>query len=236
MRNSTLCIALLAVLLGFGCAQARDVLGPTVERQDLAPRLAELMERWDALKASGQTCEDLPREGQPERDCGRIQLQLRRLASEFPNAPSVLMANAVVSYDVGYRSRAQVYLDTVLAARPGHPEATLLRSRIASEEGNLTFARRLLRESIELTPDHAGLREAAASVAYLAGDFTGARRHLLAAERLGAPAWRVAYHRGLVAEAAGDAPAASAHYRRSLELRPENDRARSRLAGLSIGR
>ncbi len=235
MKNPIRAVALVAVL-ALGCAQTRGVLGPTAERQDAAPRLERLLAQWEAVKASGQTCEDLPRAGQPERDCGRIQLGLRRLASEFPGSPDVLLANAVVSYDVGYPTRAQAYLDAALALRPGHPEAALLRSRIASEEGNLAFAQRLLRESIELSPDHAGLREAAASVAYLKGDLADARRELLAAERLGAPAWRVAYHRGLVAEADDDTTAAAAHYRRSLELRPDNDRARARLAGLSLPR
>ena len=133
----------LVVVLGLGCSNTHGVLGPTPERQDLEPRLAVLLESWEAMKASGQVCEDLPRLDQPERDCGRIQLELRRLAAEFPNEPSALMANAVVSYDVGYPTRAQAYLDAALAQRPGHPEAARLRSRIASEEGNLAFARRL---------------------------------------------------------------------------------------------
>jgi len=234
MRNPIVLVDGLAALLCLGCAGARGLLGPTAERQDAAPRLALLLQHWKELKASGQTCEDLPRAGQPERDCGRIQLGLRRLGAEFPHEPSVLMANAVVSYEVGHPTRSQAYLDTLLALRPGHAEATLLRSRIASEEGNLPFARRLLRDSIELSPAHPGLREAAASVAYLAGDLPEAQRHLRAAERLGAPGWRVAYHRGVVAEAADDPSAAAAHYRRSLELRPDYERARARLAGLSV--
>jgi len=225
--------AVFAALLTLGCSQT---MGPTPERQDLAPRLARLLEQWEALKASGQTCEDLPRAGQPERDCGRIQLGLRQLVAEFPNEPSALMANAVVSYEVGYPTRAQAYLDAVRALQPGHAEAVLLRSRIATEEGNLPLARRLLDQSIELSPDHPGLREAAASVAYLSGDLPRARRELRSAERLGAPGWRVAYHRGLVAEAAGDPATASGHYRESLELRPDYARARARLTGLDLVR
>jgi len=224
----------LAALLGLGCAGASGPFGPAPERQDAAPQLAALVARWEALEASGRTCQDLPRAGQPERDCGRIELELRRLASEFPNEPSVLLANAVVLHDTGTPSRAQAYLDAALAARPTYPEAAVLRSRIASEEGNLPFARRLLRESIELSPDHPELREAAASVAYLRGDLAEARRQLRAAERLGAPAWRVAYHRGLVAEAADDPEAAAAHYRHALGIRPGYERARSRLAGLAL--
>jgi len=112
--------AALAALLTLGCSHT---MGPTPERQDLAPCLARLLEQWEALKASGQTCEDLPRAGQPERDCGRIQLGLPKLVAEFPNEPSALMANAVVSYEVGYPTRAQAYLDAVRALQPGHPEA-----------------------------------------------------------------------------------------------------------------
>ncbi len=231
--STGLAIGCLSLALA-GCGSARSVLGPTWEQQDAAPRLAVLLDRWEELRSAGQTCEDLPRVGQPERDCGRIQLGLRQLAAEFPSDASVLLANAVVSYEVGYPTRAQSYLDAALTVDPAYPEAAILRSRIAIEEGNLPFARRLLRESIELSPDHAGLREALASVAYLAGDFPSARKQLLAAERLGAPPWRIAYHRGLVAEAVGDPTAAAAHYRRSLEERPDYERARARLAGIQL--
>ena len=111
-----------------------------------------------------------------------------------------------------------------------------MRGRIAIQQGNLPFARRLLEEHVQLAPDSSELREALASVHYLLGDLTRARRELEIAERLGAPRWRVAYHRGLLEEADGKPEAAIDYYRRALEGNPGWDRARARLRGLESER
>ena len=68
---------------------------------------------------------------------------------------------------------------------------------------------------------------------FLQSDWEAAEKRLRAAERLGAPDWRVAYHRGLIAEARGRIDEAEAHYRRSLDASPSFTRARVRLAGLA---
>lgn len=83
-----------------------------------------------------------------------------------------------------------------------------------------------------LSPDHAGLREAYGAALYLAGELDAARQNLLAALALGAPAWRVAYHLGLVEESAGRVDAALGHYRESVASNPTWPQSQARLTAL----
>jgi len=224
----------LSILLAGGCTNPSGSVWPSPD--DALPRLEAVVERWRAMRAAGGSCEGPAGGGAPMRDCGRIRLELRRLASEFPRHPEVLFANAVVAWEAGVSSRAQIYLDALRRLRPAHAEASALRARLAMAEGNLPLARRLLGEAMQLSPAHPGLREAAASAAYLDDDPERAREHLRSARRLGAPGWRVAYHLGLVEEAAGEKETAARHYRRALDIRPGYVMARERLAGLERSR
>jgi tetratricopeptide (TPR) repeat protein len=95
----------------------------------------------------------------------------------------------------------------------------------------LPSAKRLLEEQVHLTPDHAGLRESYSAVLFLEGDLSGANKELDAAERLGAPAWRVAFNRGLIAEKAGDGRKALQQYEVAAAANPDFKPAQSRLAG-----
>jgi tetratricopeptide (TPR) repeat protein len=137
----------------------------------------------------------------------------------------------VLAYDAKEPEKAQRYLDSVLAIEPTYPDAAVLRSQIAVEEGNMPFARRLLETQIGYRPDHPGLREALAGVCYLERDLEGARASLAAAEALHAPAWRVAFHRGLLAEFAGDGNEAQRQYQLCTDANPDFTPARARLDG-----
>ena len=97
---------------------------------------------------------------------------------------------------------------------------------------HLPLAQRVLAMQVQYTPDHAGLREALSGVLYMMGDLDGARAAIDAAANLGAPAWRVAYHRGLVAEAAGKADEAQAQYQACIDATPSFLGAKSRLSGM----
>ncbi|MCA8979876.1 MAG: tetratricopeptide repeat protein [Planctomycetes bacterium] len=165
-------------------------------------------------------------------DHERTRNQIERLALEYPNHAPTLFAAASLAYEAGEKERAAGYLDELLSRHPVHPEAAVLRSRIAIEEGNLSGARRTLEQQIQFTPDHAGLREALSATQFLDGDLMAALTQLEVAERLGAPAWRVAFNRGLIAETAGNARGAIEQYEISLAERPEYRAAASRKAGL----
>jgi Flp pilus assembly protein TadD len=120
----------------------------------------------------------------------------------------------------------------VLSLPGRYPDAAVLRARIAIEQGNVPFARRLLVQQIRLVPDHSGLHETLGAALYLDGRLPEATLELTTARALGAPNWRVAYHLGLVEEAAGRFDEASRHYGEALEGNPEWAQARSRFNAL----
>lgn len=169
-------------------------------------------------------------------DCDRAAIAIERLSLDFPTHVPTLMTVAVISYyDKHEVTKAERYLDALFSVEPTHPEAAILRSRISIDQGNLPAAKRLLEMQISYAPDHAGLREAHSSVLYMAHDLDGARAEISAAEKLGAPAWRVAFNRGLIAEEAGQNAEAAQLYEAALTSNPDFKPARSRLAGMKSG-
>ena len=124
------------------------------------------------------------------------------------------------------------FLDLILSQPKAYPDAATLRARIAIEQGNIPFARRLLEQNIKLAPDHSGLHETYAAALYLDGAIADSRSELTMAGALGAPRWRVAYHLGLLEEAAGRSDAASQLYAEALQGNPGWQPAESRLKAL----
>lgn len=160
--------------------------------------------------------------------------EIQTLSYMFPRHPDIHFVCAALSYQRGETERAQQELDAVFSVQPIYPEAAILRSQIAVEEGNLPFAARFLEQQIRLVPGHGGLREAFAGVLFLRGSWEESENQLAAAERLGAPLWRTAYHRGLVAEMTGRYLDARRFYNESLLERPDFVAADRRLEGLKI--
>ena len=151
-----------------------------------------------------------------------ILQRIDRLAFENPDHPPTLVAKAALAYESRDFITAQKHLDQALRADPTSVPATLLRVRIAAEQGNLPFARRKLDEQLALHPDHAGLHQARAGILYLTEDYEEAMEELDLAERLGATeVWRLNYHRGLIAEATEETELALEHYQRCLEENPD---------------
>lgn len=222
------------LVLPLGLALLASACASTPEPNPHSPdvRLAALLDAWQQARRDDGGCQQRRPEETPLIDCERIRKQVERLAIEFPNHPDVLLANAVLAFESGKPDDAQKDLDVLRRLNPIQPKASVLRARIAIEDGNLRFAHRLLEEQMELAPADAGLRELAAVVHYLEGDEEAARRSLAHAERLGAPPWRVAYHRGLLAEAADRPVEAMRAYETCLALAPSFDAARARLRAL----
>ena len=225
VRSATAALFCLATLQG--CASSPDIQ----PLEDPEAQLREGLQEWQALRADGNSCASGGRR-YPYVDCGRIQAKIERLVLDFPNHPSILLANAVISSQTGRPDKAIAYLDELIDAGNATPDAIVLRSQLAIQTGNLPFARRLLGTHTRLVPDHPGLREAMASVHYLDGSFAAARRDLAIAQRLGAPSWRIAYHRGLIEETTGNEAAAMREYGEALRERPDWAEPRSRLRGL----
>ena len=221
-------LALVVLFLASACQS------PTGNPYDSSERLAELVARWRHVQENGWACEENAARETPLVDCERIRRDLEKLALEFPRDVPVLLTNAVVSYQVKRFDRSQMYLDALFALERVHPDAAVLRARLAVREGNLRFARRFVDEQIELTPDHGELREVRAAVRYLSKDYPGAAKDLEAALALGSPEGRIAYHQGLVAEAAGRLSEAKRYYQRAIALTPGPSPAKARLRGLRL--
>ena len=226
LNQTGIWILVMSLVFSFACA-SQKVPG----KNDPTVRVTKLLDEWLRVHDGGGSCASGGRK-YPFVDCGRIQAAIVSLGLEFPTNPEVLLVNAVIAYETHQPEKAESYLDALLEQESAEPGVAVLRSRLALDQGNLPHARRLLNEQVTLTPDAADLREALASVHYLSGDLASARRQLLIAERLGAPAWRVAFNRGLLEEAEGKTNAAMEYYRRALDENPDFEPARSRLRGL----
>jgi len=218
-------VALAGSVIMAACATTSPLVRQECNNPDA--ELARVLQPLEALRAKG--C-DAGTGGRSE--CDRLQRELERLAVVCPGHAPTLMANAVVAYDEHRPVWSQQLLDQILSQSRAYPDAAVLRGRIAIEEGNLPFARRLLEQHIRLAPDHSGLHETYGAALYLGGQLPEARRELTTAGALGAPRWRIAYHLGLVEEAAGRFDEARRYYTESLEANPGWAPAESRLKAL----
>ena len=226
---ASLTASVAAGLMAASCAVNTD---PLAHQRCNNPdgQLANVLQPLEALRAKG--CDD--NGAQPQNsDCDRLRRELERLAVVCPGHTPTLMANAVVAYDEHRTANAQQFLDQILAQSRSYPDAAVLRARIAIEEGNLPFARRLLEQQIKLAPDHAGLHETYGGALYLSGQLPQARYELTTAGELGAPRWRVAYDLGLIEEASGQLAEARRYYAEALEGNPGWAPAQSRLKALA---
>ncbi|MBI4886154.1 MAG: hypothetical protein HY824_03595 [Acidobacteria bacterium] len=217
------------LMMTSACASA-----PLVRQQCYDPdaQLARLMTPYEALRTQG--CGAATGDGRPG-ECDGFKQEIARLGVVCPGHAPTLMANAVIAYDDQQPAESQALLDIILAQPRPYPDAAALRARIAIEEGNLPFARRLLEQHIRLVPDHAGLHETYAAALYLDGQLPEARTELTKAGALGAPRWRIAYHLGLIEEASGRGDDASALYAEALTGNPGWAPAESRLRALRAG-
>ena len=225
--NRWLALLLAVSVWGSACATTSPLLRQQCDNADA--QLAMVLQPLEALRAKGCDTGAVKRGGS---ECERLRVELERLVLVCPGHAPTLMANAVVAYDEQQSIKAQQYLDQVLSQPRPYPDAAVLRSRIAIEEGNLPFARRLVEQQLRLVPDHAGLHEAYGALLYLGGQLGESAQELTAAAALGAPAWRIAYHLGLVDEAAGRFDEAQKHYAEALAGNPEWAQAQSRANAL----
>lgn len=226
--NRRSCAAFVAAFIAGSCATTSPLVRQECSNPDV--QLAAVLTPLEALRAKG--CDASPVVQQGRSECDRLRRELERLAVICPAHSPTLMANAVVAYDEHQPPKAQQYLDLILAQPQSHPDASVLRARIAIEDGNLPFSRRLLEQQIRLLPDHAGLHETYAATLFLERKLVDARRELATAGALGAPRWRVAYHLGLIEEAEGRGEEARRYFTEALAANPAWAPARSHLNGL----
>ncbi|WP_373079975.1 tetratricopeptide repeat protein [Zhongshania sp.] len=230
ITNSVRTILLASAFIMSGCVsmdQHRDA------HPDPDTRLNQMLAMYEKTDDFGNSCNELWNAYSATTDCERIQREVERLGIEFPNHPRIMMANATMQYQAGRPDKAQFTLDQLLADRGPHPEAAILRTKIALEEGNTARARAVLQKQIIISPSNFELREALASTYYIEGKYDEAAKALSAAGRLGAPGWRLSYHQGLIREARKDWKGACSLYLMSIEQRPDFQAPSARLIGLT---
>jgi len=194
-------------------------LGPYAKHGIGGPdeQLAALVGTWRAERRGDA---EVQPDGHIIVDPDRTRTAVERLALDYPAHAKILLACAVIAYESGDVASAESWLDLLVSSRTAPPEALALRARIDIEQGDLPTARTLLDRQLVLSPDCPDLHEAAAALAWIEGRSADARHELDVAQRLGAPAWRVAYDNGVVAESAGLMDEAAAAFRAALQARP----------------
>lgn len=225
-----LTVALLGALLALSAC--RHVPHNRHDSGDPDVRLAAALEQLDEARSQGENNNVLRSDQRVIVDSDASRYRIRQLALEFPNHGPTLLVNAELAFEAGDMASAQGYLDRLLTLEPDNVFGGIYRARIALNEGNIPLARDVMERQLEMNPDSPHLHEVMASVHFFSGDLTAADKSLVTAGRLGSAEWRVAYHRGLIAEKRGDVEGARRLLRRSSELNPDDPRSRARLIGL----
>ncbi|MGJ8690535.1 MAG: tetratricopeptide repeat protein [Gammaproteobacteria bacterium] len=224
----TISVATICVL-SIACSSVQHT---EMSRANPDQRLDEMMGMYELAQGVGDGCHEIWTANNATVDCQRILNEIERLYVEFPNHERIVFSNAVINYEMGKRENAQWLLDQLELFQRANPEAAMLRAEIAIKEGNLKFADSLVERQILLLPSNSGLRELKASIAYLKKDYDTAKQSLSVAGRLGAPAWRLAYHHGLVSEAQLNWGSACQFYQSSIDQKSDFNSALARLIGL----
>jgi tetratricopeptide (TPR) repeat protein len=232
MRSNTTLFAGLAMALACTACGTPD-FGHRSEVVDADQRLDTLLEAWRESRDSGRQSGG---SAHIVVDAQRARNEIQRLAVEHPSHARTLMANAALAYEAREVEKSVDYLDRLFHLHTAHADAAVLRARIAVEQGNLPYAKRLLAQQIAHAPDHPGLREQLSATCFAADDHAGAASALDAAEQLGAPAWRVSFHRGLLAEAQGQPDEAARCFRATLEAKPDHQPSKARLAAMGLAK
>lgn len=223
-------MALVMTLLG-GCGSLGQQR--TQASEDPNVQVDRVLSHYRATLASGAACHTATQGWSEPVDCQGLLRETMQLYAAFPHNERVIMLAAVMAHQSGRAAQAGYLLDQLLEGRKPRPEAAVLRSRIALEEGNQALARTLLKQQIRLNPRHPQLYETLAAVQYLDRNYSEALHSLTMAERVGAPGWRAAYHRGLIYEEQNRHSAACQQYRLASAGNPQFMAPESRLVSLS---
>ena len=166
----------------------------------------------------------------------QLQFAVEAIATRHPNHVASQVVAASIAMERGQQQRAQGFVERALDLDARNVEARCLRVRIAVQDGSLDLARKLVEDGLRLRPDASRLYESAAWIDQLDGRHDDALRALDAAAALDAPAWRIAFHRGLIEDLRGEYDLAESHYRAAWKANPSCREARERLAGLQARR
>jgi tetratricopeptide (TPR) repeat protein len=171
---------------------------------------------------------------QPMTDCDALTAKLAALHLRYPAHRRIMLATAIMYYELARLQDSQVLLDKLLGQNRPAPQAAILRAQIAMTQGSVKTARTILLTQIDRVPDHANLYEALSATYYLEGRYKKAETVLHNANKLGAASWRISYHLGLINEGQQRYSQACHYYRQALHGNPNHRAATGRLLNLSI--
>lgn len=226
--NRFLMIVILLAMTGCASHAQRYV----TDVSDPGEEVDRLMASHLSNTSQGLTCSGAYG-NQAYQDCDGLFRRLSQVYTAFPDNERVSMALALVGYQSGRKQQAGFILDQLLASDRPRPEAAVLRARMALETGNVSRARAILETQSQLNPMHPELHEILAATHFVNRRYPDSLSALALAESLGAPSWRVAYHRGLVFEARKNVSAACEQYVESYRLNPGFHGPKGRLMALT---
>lgn len=220
----------LILLVAFlhGCASQSSFVGDVEDPEREVTRLIEL--ELENVREGNYCRRD------PQSDfngCDGVLQRLTQLYTRFPDMERLQFALAISFHARDKNREALYYLDRLLDYDHPRPEAAILAARLAMEEGNIQRAESLLRAQKRVTPMHPVLHETLAAVFYLKHEPEQGFAALAAAEQLGAPAWRLAYHRGLLFELSNNEAAACEQYAKSFAINSSFGFPEGRILGLT---
>jgi hypothetical protein len=226
----TVLMILVALLALAACGSMDDYRD---NYPDPDERLNHLLALYNDALTQQTSCFEILRPASAITDCSRLQVEIERLHYDFPGHERTMMTLGVLYYSSGRLDRAQLLLDQLLSRSGAYPEAAVLRSRIALEEGNLALATSVLGRQLTQSPGNPDLLSAMASVYYTAGNYSAARNLLDSPTSGPGWPWVTAYHRGLLAESTQDWMGACFNYQQSLQMKPGYSPAISRVIALA---
>jgi predicted Zn-dependent protease len=226
-------VAAPALLVALALTACQHVPHRRHDSADADARLADALSELDKARSTGMNSGAVMAHESVIVDSGAAKLRIEQCALEFPRHVPTLVMCSQLAFESGEREKAAAYADRVLALQPDNNFAGIIRAQAALGDGNVPKAREVLRRQISATPDSCYLHETMAGVEYYSGDFAACERELGLAERYGSEAWRIAFHRGLLAEKRGDGAEAKRQYELCERLCPAAEAPRSRLGGIS---
>lgn len=213
-----------------GCASLSDSYTLAIEDPNAEAEM--ILEQYYQHLNAGVECHPDHR-AKSFADCDGLLVRASHLYTGFPQNERVRLTLALMLYQSDRKAQASFLLDQLLAGSRPRPEAAILRARMAMEEGNTGLASSLLTQQLRNNPLHSQLHEVMSAVHFLNRNYPGAFQELSLSERLGAPDWRVAYHRGLIFEHQRDIAAACEQYVFAYTRNPEFVAPQSRLLALA---
>jgi tetratricopeptide (TPR) repeat protein len=233
MRNRTGALALSLSLLGaFALSACAHAPHARHDSADADARLAAALKEWDQAHASGMNNGAVYDNEEVVVDSGAAKLHVEQVALEFPRHVPTLVMCAQLTFQAGETEKAAAYADRALALQADNNFAGIIRAQAALSDGNVPKAREVIKRQLSLTPDSCYLHEVMAGIEYYAADVDACQREVGLAERYGSDPWRIAYHRGLIAEKRGNTAEAKQQFEKSAQLCPTADFAKSRLNGI----